>query len=240
MKVVLRWRIWVLMAVLAVGVHSQTVFALDIDGINGSLGQTQWYDGASDSFSIKHLNGVDPAAISILEFSTVNSSGVEYVMLGGEFDITSSALLDDQTGEQALGVFGFGATLTLSGILYDEATFDIVADGDLITADIVYDWELEEQESPPYPQNTVRGHAYFAVTGGLLSEGSLNTAGLVLQDFWLHFTFDNSTPTVTDFINMEGVYTSSSPDVQFAPIPEPISIALWGLTSLVLVKTRKR
>ena len=241
----LRRGVWVLMMVLAVGVFSQTAFALNIDGMNGSLGQTQWYDGASDSFQAKHLNGLDPAPISILEISTVNSSGVEYVMFGGDFDISSSALLDDQTagnaGGRALGVFGLGATLTLSGILYDQANFVTpVADGILFTADIVYDWELEEQESPPYPQNTVRGHAFFDVTGGLLSDGSLNTAGLVLQDFWLHFTFDNSAPTVTDFINMEGVYTSSSPDVQFAPIPEPVSIALWGLTSLALVKMRRR
>jgi hypothetical protein len=223
-------------------VISNLAYAVLIDDIQGTLGQTQWYNGTTDTFQTKSLGGA-PAEIDVLEFSTVNSSNTEYVMLGGEFSITPSALIADQTatnGGRAKGIFASGATLTISGDLYNYDTFDVVASGDLIVAQIMTSWQLEEMMVPPYPINTVRGHAYFNIIGGLLSNGALNPDGLVLDDFSLNFTFELSTPAVTDFITTSATYSCNTPKVQFGPVPEPASVMLIGLGALAIFRKREK
>jgi hypothetical protein len=217
--------------------------AVLIDDIQGMLGSTNWYYGAGDYFQTKYTNNIDPASITTLGFSTVNSSSTEYWMFGGNFSIEPVSLVADltvQNGGRAKGTFAAGATLTISGELYRDSDYEIVADGELIVADIMYEWQLEEMEVPPFPNNTVRGHAYFNITGGALSSASSNLDGLVLNDFILNFTFERCTPNVTDFGTTTATYSCSGPKVQGGPIPEPASIMLMGLGALAIFRRRRK
>ncbi len=229
--------------VLVFLVLTNATFAALIDDIQGTLQQTHWYSGSTNNFQTNYIGGSGPAAVDMLEFSTVNTSGTEYVMFGGDFSIEPSALIADQTatnGGRAKGIFASGATLTISGELYRDSDFELIASGDLIVAEIMYDWQLEEMVAPPYPINTVRGHAYFNITGGALSNGSLNLDGLVLNDFSLNFTFELSTPAVTDFITTSATYSCNTPKVQFGPVPEPASVMLIGLGALAIFRKREK
>jgi hypothetical protein len=230
------------MAVLAFLVLTNPTYAVLIDDIQGTLFQSQWYSGSTDTFQAKSIDGSGPANINTLEFSTANSSGPEYVLFDGIFSITPSALIGDQTlsnGGRAKGIFASGATLTISGDLFNSSTFDWVAGDDLIVATIMYDWQLEEMAVPPYPTNTVRGHAFFNITGGALFDSSSNLDGLVLNDFSLNFTLELSNPTVTDFVTTAATYTCSTPKVQFDPVPEPASVMLMGMGVLAIFRRRK-
>jgi hypothetical protein len=224
-------------------VLTNLAYAVLVDDIQGTLGQTQWYSGTTDTFQTKSMGG-NAADIEMLEFSTVNSTGTEYVMFAGStFSITPSALIGDQTssnGGLAKGIFASGATLTISGDLYNYETFDLVASGDLIVAQIMTTWQLEEMVANPYPINTVRGHAYFNVIGGLLANGASNLDGLVMNDFSLNFTFERCTPEVTDFATTAAAYTCNTPKVQFGPVPEPATFMLLGLGTLAIFRKREK
>ena len=227
---------------LVILVCANCALAVLIDDIQGTLNQTKWYYGVGDYFQTNYISGTGPASINVLAFSTTNSSNTEYWMFGGTFSIEPVSLVDDLTvenGGRAKGVFAAGATLTISGELYRDSDFEVVADGDLIVADIMYEWELEELVSPPAPANTVRGHVLFNITGGALSNGSLNLDNLLLNDFWLNYTFELSSPAVTDFITTTATYTCSTPKVQMGPIPEPTTILLMGLGTLAILRKRR-
>jgi hypothetical protein len=220
---------------------SNCAYAVLIDDIQGTLLQTQWYSGSTDTFQTKAIGGF-PADIDMLEFSTVNSSGTEYVLFGGSFSITPSALIADQTatnGGRAKGTFASGATLTISGDLFRNDFSAVVASGDLIVAEIMNNWQLEEMAVPPYPINTVRGHAYFNITGGALFNGASNLDGLVLNDFSLNFTFELCTPAVTDFATTSATYECGTPKVQFGPVPEPATAMLLGLGTLAIFRKKR-
>jgi hypothetical protein len=142
----------------------------------------------------------------------------------------------------ALGTFASGATLTINGNLYrDFGDYGIAATGDLVIANIMFDWELEEQLSPPYPSNTLLGQVHFDIVGGALSDAGLNDDGLVLGDFYLDLTFERCQPTVTDFTTNLGdqMYSTSTAKLQGGAIPEPTTLLLLGLGSLAAWHRRK-
>jgi hypothetical protein len=221
-------------------VLTNSTFAVLVHDIQGTLLQTQWYNGSTDNFQTNYIGGSYPAQIDFLGFSTVNSSSIQYWMLDGTFSLGPSVLIDDQTatnGGRAKGIFASGATLTVSGDLYRDSDFEKIASGDLIVAEIMYDWRLEEMVVNPYPANTVCGHAFFNITGGALSNSSLNLDGLVMNDFCLSFTFELCAPTVTDFATTTATYTCHTPKLLF-DVPEPTSVMLMGLGVLAIFRRK--
>jgi hypothetical protein len=234
----------ILSALLVVSGASAAV----IENIQGTLqSSVELYYGDGDYFQTNHANGgLSPAQISVLALSLLGEGAPSYYMYYGDFAMTPSALVSDDTasnGGLALGTFASGATLTITGDLFrDFGDYGLAASGDLIVADVMFDWELEEQVSPPYPSNTLLAQVHFDITGGALSNAGLNADGLVLGDFYLDLTFERCTPVVTDFTTLLGdqVYSTSTAKVQGGAVPEPCTIMLIGLGSLAVARRRKK
>jgi hypothetical protein len=222
-------------------VLTSTAFASLVENIQGTLLQTDWYYGGGDYFKTNYAGSNEGAQINVLGFTTQGQSMPNYYMFSGIFDMTPSLLVEDKTVQndgRALGVFASGATLTISGDLYrDFGDYDVAASGDLIIAEVRTQWELEEQ----YSANTVRGQAFFNVIGGALSNSALNADGLSLGNFYVEFTFERCSPTVTDFTTGLGsaIYTCSIPKVQIGAVPEPVSVVLLGLGGLAVIRRRR-
>jgi hypothetical protein len=62
-----------------------------------------------------------------------------------------------------------------------------------------------------------------------------------VNDFYIDFTFSGTTPNVTDFSNSLGsaIYNTAHPTIQFGFVPEPASIAIFGLGVLALIRRRR-
>jgi hypothetical protein len=229
---------------LVMFVLTSASFAAVIQNIGGNLLTTDLYHGNGDYFQTNYAGTDWPAYIDGLYFSTQDSFYWMDAMLGGgTFALGPSALVSDLTpsGGLAKGLFASGATLTISGDLYADDWATIVATGDLVTAVITTQWELKEL-APPARADTMDGRAFFHVTGGALSNASLNDAGLVLGDFYLDFSFQACSPTVTDFSTLLGnnTYNCVHPSIQgTSTIPEPASIVILGLGGAVLFRRRK-
>jgi hypothetical protein len=220
-------------------------YAAVIENITGNLLSTDFYYGNGQYFQTNYSGTGFPAYIDNLTFSQADGAYyfLDNSLTGGTFSIGTSLLVQDQTpsGGLAKGLFASGATLTINGDLYADDWSTIVATGDLITAQVTTQWTLKELASPPYYANTLDGRAYFHVTGGLLSSSSLNSAGLVLGDFYIDFLFQPSVPTVTDFSTLLGnnTYSCLHPTIQGASVPEPASIAILGIGGIALLRRRK-
>ncbi|MGD0078050.1 MAG: PEP-CTERM sorting domain-containing protein [Sedimentisphaerales bacterium] len=229
------------MVALAAFVLAGTSFATVIQDIGGTLNQTDWYYGSGQYFKPNSTGGTSNAQINLLGFTSQGQTDPDYYMFYGDFAMGQSKLLQDKSsGGLANGIFASGATLTINGDLYANDFSTVVATGDLIKAEVTAQWEL--RELPPQSQaNTVIGRAFFHITGGALSNSSLNDAGLSIGDFYIDFTFSGCTPNVTDFSSALGssIYNCSDPTIQFGFVPEPASVALLGLGGLALLRRRR-
>jgi PEP-CTERM motif len=231
-----------LVVALVVFVFTGTSFATVIQDIGGTLTQTDWYYGNGHYFKPNSAGGAGNTQIAILAFTSQGQIDPDYYMFGGDFAMGQSNLLQDKSsGGLADGIFASGATLTINGNLYRNSDFSFAASGDLITAVVTSQWELRElpQQSE---ENTVIGRAFFHITGGLLSDSSLNDDGLSMGDFYIDFTFSACTPNVTDFSSSLGnaTYNCSDPTIQFGfNVPEPASIAILGLGGFALIRRRR-
>jgi hypothetical protein len=221
------------------GVSSAAV----VQNIVGNLLAADLYNGNGHYFQTNYAGTDWPAYIDILSFSTEDSSYyIDSFATGGTFAFGPSALVSDLTpsGGLAKGLFASGATLTINGDLYNEDESEIVANGDLVTAVVTTQWVLKEL---PYParDDTMDAQVFFHITGGTLSNASLNSAGIVLGDFYLDFSFAACSPEVTDFSTMLGnnTYSCVHPSIQGSSIPEPASVALLSLGGMVLFRRKK-
>jgi hypothetical protein len=239
------FRILAVLVICEVLVCVPASYAAVIENITGNLLSTDFYYGNGHYFQTNYTGTSFPAFVDGLLFS--DADGVTYyvdnLLTGGTFSMGPSALVQDQTpsGGLAKGLFASGATLTLNGDLYADDWSTVVANGDLIVAEITTQWTLSELPSPPDVANTFDGRAFFHITGGALSNSSLNTAGLVLGDFYLDFLFQPTTPAVTDFSTLLGnnTYSCLHPSIQGGAIPEPASIILLGIGGMALLRRRK-
>ncbi|MGA2678530.1 MAG: PEP-CTERM sorting domain-containing protein [Sedimentisphaerales bacterium] len=230
---------------LVVFVFAGASFAAIIQDIGGTLTGTDWYYGSGHYFKPNSAGGTSNTQIDTLAFTSQGQTDPDYYMFYGDFAMGQSNLLQDKSsGGLADGIFASGATLTINGDLYANDFSSIGATGDLITAVVTSQWELREM--PPEsqaPANTVIGRAFFHITGGALSNSSLNDAGLSMGDFYIDFTFEGCTPNVTDFSNSLGssIYNCAHPTIQFGfgVVPEPASIAILGLGGLALIRRRR-
>ena len=207
-----------------------TAGALEFSSVN-------WYFPDVDEFNIVDKTS---GGAAMLAGSTVSTATESYILMGGtmSFDSGSALVSDTSNGDGAYGEFAAGATMTVTGLLY-TSTFSLVASGDLIVADIKYNWFLDEQDAPQY--DSVTGSIYFDITGGALFSETGNTAGLVLSDFEGYFNFSDCPTTITDFDTTTTIYEcGTSASLQISPIPEPSMILLLGLGGYIIKLKGKR
>jgi hypothetical protein len=230
------------MVTLVVFVFAGASFAAIVQDIGGTLTQTDWYYGNGHYFKPNSAGGTSNTHIDTLALTSQGQSEPDYYMFYGDFAMGQSNLLQDKSsGGLADGIFASGATLTINGDLYRNSDFSVVTTGDLITAVVTSQWELRELPSPAQA-NTVIGRAFFHITGGALSNSSLNDDGLSMSDFYIDFTFSGCTPNVTDFSSSLGssIYDCAHPTIQFGfGVPEPASIAILGLGGFALIRRRR-
>jgi len=226
---------------LGVFVLTSASFAAIIQDIGGTLTSTDWYYGNGHYFKPNSAGGTSNAQINLVGITSQGQIDPDYYMFYGDFAMgRSNLLLDKSSGGLADGIFASGATLTINGDLYANDFSTIVASGDIITAVVTSQWELRvlPQQSE---NNTVIGRAFFHITGGALSNSSLNDAGLSMGDFYIDFTFSGCMPNVTDFSSSLGnaTYNCFDPTIQFGFTPEPTSIAILGLGGFALIRRRR-
>ena len=223
-----------------------TSFAAVIKDIAGNLLQSDLYHGSGDYFQMNFPGSDWPTYTDVVYFSTDDSYyWLDSSMSMNTFDFGASALVADLStygpGGLAKGRFASGATLTINGNLYDDSYENIVASGDLVTAVVTTQWTLEELPAPARA-NTLSGRAFFHITGGALSNPSLNTDGLVMGDFYLDFLFQATSPNVSDFSTLLGndTYDCLHPTIQGATmIPEPASLIIMGIGSMAMIRRKK-
>lgn len=214
--------------------------AVLIDDMQIDVLPTAWYDGSTQQFKFE-FDGIPgfPAMYTFGQISDISSGSYDYFFQNGNIAITNADLIDDATSENgglAKGIFEGGGTLTITGTLQSFITGEIITSGTILVAQMSSaSWYLEELQSPPNPANKIRGSAFYTTVGGALYNGN-NSAGLQLCNFRVDFTFPDVVPATTNFGNTS--YSSSNPQLQI--VPEPASLAVFGLSTLMVIIKRNR
>lgn len=214
-----------------------------VEDVQAPLLDTDWFYGDTDTFQTDYA-GI-PGLDTYLRTTTFRSEkaserGVtaDYVVYAydGTFSFTPSVVTDQtDPGGLAKGEVAAGGILTINGNMYRNfGDGALVASGDLIVAQVTAEWLLEEQSTDVYPENTVRGRAFYDIIGGALYDAN-NLDDLLLGDFTGIFTLERCNE-ITDFLTSE-IYTCTNP--KFQATPEPSALLLLGVGGLVLRKRRR-
>jgi hypothetical protein len=147
-----------------------------------------------------------------------------------------SLLSDTSSGGVASGTFdGSSAVLTVVGSIRNKVTNTVLTSGTLLTAAMVpTTWSLNETLT----DNVASGSIAFTPTGGLLVTGIAEGSNTIeIGNFNLSFLL--KTVNISDFQGAS--YTAAPPNIQIvaAEVPEPATLAILGLGSLLLARRKK-
>lgn len=177
-----------------------------------------------------------------------------YEIRGGIVNFTPSQLVSDQSysdptnfmnPQRAVGYFGRGGTLTVSGSIWDvggPVAQEIFSYGSILEAVIDLDFVCAEQQ---YLANSLIAQMQMTVTGGELATGQqtgfIMLYPSIIADITL-YTAKQGTPPGTNLVNFtqEINYSSVTSYVQIYPVPEPATLLLFGLGSLFMLKKKQR
>jgi len=197
---------------------------------------SQWFTYDSDP----HF-GLSTGCSGII--STYNNPSIyNYQIRNGTVTVTEVDLQNDNNpgGPVASGTFYGGATMTVSGEIWEKAGdtwMDTGFDDVLLIA--VMDSTLWNMDETPSTVNKVTGQNDYTPSGtGTYEFKTGANTGLVIGDFGAVFSMVQCQPTVTDFSK---TYTSMVPTILInAEVPEPASLCLMAFGTLFITCKRKR
>jgi hypothetical protein len=175
--------------------------------------------GAAADASIQTLTFDDLAPQSL-------NSGDSFTLDGYTIDILSAnwAIADPGDGDNALGATGFGSTFRFNlrrsdGEAFEISSFDLLLEGDIVTANVTFHGGGGVGLTPSTHYNATTGF-----------ETKTNMPPGFFTEVQFSFGIFDPGKVYVDNIVVTG-----------APVPEPASLAVWGLLGgLTLVARRRR
>ena len=218
-----------LIILCAISVNSQAAL-VEVEDIQLPIPVTQVYNWSGSG--LLHITG---GTTSSALLRVKGAAGYEY---GIQATVTLSPcnMIDDSqsSGGVAHGVFQGGATLTVTGDLWEFGSGTYYATGEtLLVATMALDnWDVMEDGYEFFD-----GSAYFSPTNGGLNTGIAVGGGdvLTIGDFRADLSFKSMTP-VNNFssVNIMGLTNT----IQITTVPEPATVLLLGFGSLLICRRK--
>lgn len=213
---------------------------IPVQDISMSFPIAFFYQGGSPGYF--HLTNTNTI---VGNFQTLGAAGYDYAF-DATVNVTHCDLKENTgTGGWASGNFYGGATLTVTGDLWDvsDPSTLLVSGGTILEALMVptasETWVLSEIGGNPGDLDATVYFTPVALNGGLGSGIELpNGDELVISDFRADFGFPNVMPVDPSSFGTMGYYAMSS-TLQITAIPEPATLALLAIGALGVIKRKK-
>ena len=222
----LRWHFLAICIAIGAVVAPSSYAGIEIADMQFSFNTAQFYEGDTQTFSFDEpVQGL--GLINILTSET--ETDWEYEVHGGTATLSSSAY---SPGD---GTFAGSITLTITGTVKDQSA-NTVASGTLIEATMVEtSWSFNQLSSTTLISDPP---VTFEATGGALF-GEENGSGIYIDQFSMYFL----ATTVLDFDGFDADDASGLVRMQMetdAFVPEPATLALLSLGTVVLARKRRQ
>ncbi|HQJ68674.1 MAG TPA: PEP-CTERM sorting domain-containing protein [Anaerohalosphaeraceae bacterium] len=213
-----------------------------VDVVDLDLGGCYFFDNAAQQFRLFTAAGGSEVTIDIGSLH-IAGGGWDYSFTGKIIVTPSDLYYKNSSGQRAHAFFtNSDATLTIvASTLTDKQTAEEIVnpttnpEGVVLLTAVMNDedgfWMVSETGNY---DNHFYGYTHYAITGGELKEGSL----LRMLDFRAVWDFDACLPTNISRFDQD-LYSGMPSLELIAEIPEPATMLMLGLSSMLVFAMRK-
>ncbi|HOT73725.1 MAG TPA: PEP-CTERM sorting domain-containing protein [Anaerohalosphaeraceae bacterium] len=213
-----------------------------VDVVDLDLGGCYFFDNAAQQFRLFTAAGGSEVTIDIGSLH-IAGGGWDYSFAGKIIITPSDLYYKNSSGQRASAYFtNSDATLTIvASTLTDKQTAEEIVnpttnpEGVVLLTAVMNDedgfWMVSETGNY---DNHFYGYTHYAITGGELKEGSL----LRMLDFRAVWDFDACLPTNISRFDQD-LYSGMPSLELIAEIPEPATMLMLGLSSMLVFAMRK-
>jgi len=213
-----------------------------VDAVDLDLGECYFFDNAAQQFRLFTAAGGSEVTIDIGSLH-VSGGGWDYSFTVKIIITPSDLYIENSSGQKASAYFtNSGATLTVvASTLTNKQTAEQIVnpttnpEGVVLLTAVMNDedgfWLVSE--TGDY-DNHFYGYTHYAITGGELKDGSL----LRMLDFRAVWDFDACSPANISRFDRD-LYSGMPSLEMIAEIPEPATMLMLGLGSMLVLVTRK-